>query len=139
MKINAPPKIRTSPTPSQIARHSSNSYLRYKHSNFFSLLKVVFNNILHTKFCLGLFFQTNSAKVLSSFLQFEAGSNNNTMERRNLVLLSETKLNHLNSKTARVQSFVKKTSMQLSSSLMTIFQNLVSLTKILLFVQVFFS
>ena len=43
------------------------------------------------------------------FLQFEAGSDINTLELSNEVLLSETKLNHVNTKATMVHSFVKKT------------------------------
>ena len=47
------------------------------------------------KFCLGLFFQTNSATLYFLFPQFESNSVNNTLGRRNVVLLSEAKLNYL--------------------------------------------
>ena len=53
--------------------------LKYKHDNFLLLLKVVFN-ILYTKFCLDLFLYATSTFF---FLQFEAGSDKNTLELKN--------------------------------------------------------
>ena len=73
------------------------------------------------------------------FLQFEAGSDINKLELNNVVLLREIKLNHVNTKATRVYSFVKKTNIQLPSSLIAIFKSLISLAKIHLFVQVFFG
>ena len=43
-----------------------------------------------------------------TFLEFEADSDTNTLELRNAVLLTETNLNHINTKTLRVNLFVKK-------------------------------
>ena len=64
----------------------------------------------------------------------------NTIYGCNLVAaLSETKLNHVNAKAKRVHSIVKKTNIQLPSSLMTKFQNLVYQTNIHLFLQVLLS
>ena len=60
-----------------------------------------------SKFFLGLFFYATSS--FAFFLQFEAGSDKNTLERSCKVLLSETTLNHVNTKATRVFSFVKKT------------------------------
>ena len=65
------------------------------------------------------------------FLQFEAGSDINKLELNNVVLLREIKLNHINTKATRVYSFVKKTNIQLPSSLIAIFKSLISLAKIL--------
>ena len=43
------------------------------------------------------------------FLLFERGSEKNTLELSNEVLLSKTKLNHLNIKAMIIYLFVKKT------------------------------
>ena len=59
------------------------------------------------KFCLGLFSYATSTFVL---LQFETGSiENNILELSNEVLLSKTKLNHIDNKATRVYFFPKKT------------------------------
>ena len=63
-------------------------------------------NILHSKFCLSLFFEETSTAVY--FLQFETNSDTNTLGLRNAVLLSETNPNHVNTKALRVNMFVKK-------------------------------
>ena len=73
------------------------------------------------------------------FRQFEAGSDINKLELNNVVLLSEIKLKHVNNKATRVYSFIKKTNIQLPSSLMAIFESLISLAKTHFFVQVFFG
>ena len=95
--------------------------LIYKHNNFFSLLKVVFH-ILHTKFCLGLFFK--QLQLQFTFLEFEVGSDANALELSNLILLSKTKLNQVNKKVMRAYLFVKKANAQLPSSMMIIQWNL---------------
>ena len=48
-------------------------------------------------------------QLLFVLLQFEVGSDKNTLELSNEVLLSETKRNHVNTKATRVYSFLKNT------------------------------
>ena len=79
--------------------------LKYKHGNFSLLLKVVFK-ILHNMFCLSFFFYTTST---FTFLQFEGGSDKNTLELSYEVFLNEAKLNHVDAKARRVYSFAEKT------------------------------
>ena len=90
----------------------TNYNFKYKHNNFSLLLNFVFN-IPYSKFCLGLFF--THPQPLFIFLQFEPDSDRNTLKLSNEVLFSETKLNHVNNKTMRVYSFVKKTNIGLPS------------------------
>ena len=92
----------------------TNYNLKYKHNNFSLLLNFAFN-ILYSKFCLSLFF--THPQPLFIFLQFERDSDRNTLKLSNEVLFSETKLNHVKSKTMRVYSFVKKTNIELPSSM----------------------
>ena len=84
----------------------NNYCLRYKQDNLFLLLKAVFTICILNFFSASFSTQPHPFFV---FLQFEGGSEKNILELSNEVLLSETKLNHLNIKAMIVYLFVKKT------------------------------
>ena len=65
--------------------------LKYKHGNFSLLLKVAFK-ILYNMFCLSFFFYTIST---FTFLQFEGGSDKNTLELSYEVFWYFDLVNHL--------------------------------------------